>query len=79
MKKLKNRDLISVNNETGNIELTDNGYKIAKEMYDRHNILSTILMKLGVPANIARQDACKIEHDLSDETFNAIKEHFLKH
>ena len=75
MKKLKARDLINVSNESGNIELTENGYKIAKDMYDRHNILSSILMKLGVPEDIARQDACKIEHDLSDESFNAIKNH----
>ena len=75
MKKLKLRNLITVNPTTGNIELTSEGIDIAKRMYERHNTLKEILMRLGVPEDIARKDACKIEHDLSVESYNAIKAH----
>lgn len=79
MKKLKSRDLIFVNSDTGNIELTSEGLDIAKTMYERHTTLSTLLMQLGVPEDIAKKDACKIEHDLSMESYNAIKEHLVKY
>ena len=79
MKKLKNRDLIIVDGETGNIELTASGKEIAKEMYERHNVLTNVLASLGVPLEIARKDACKIEHDLSEETYLAIKNHIQKY
>ena len=79
MKKLRNRDLIIVDPETGNIELTASGKDIAKEMYERHNVLTNVLASLGVPLEIARKDACKIEHDLSEETYLAIKNHIQKY
>lgn len=79
MKKLRNRDLIIVDPETGNIELTASGIDIAKEMYERHNVLTNVLASLGVPLEIARKDACKIEHDLSEETYLAIKNHIQKY
>ena len=79
MKKLRNRDLIVVDPETGNIELTASGIDIAKEMYERHNVLTNVLVSLGVPLEIARKDACKIEHDLSEETYLAIKNHIQKY
>lgn len=79
MKKLKNRDLIIVDGETGNIELTASGKEIAKEVYERHNVLTNVLASLGVPLEIARKDACKIEHDLSEETYLAIKNHIQKY
>ena len=79
MKKLRNRDLIIVDPETGNIELTASGIDIAKEMYERHNVLTNVLVSLGVPLEIARKDACKIEHDLSEETYLAIKNHIQKY
>lgn len=79
MKKLKNRNLIIVDGETGNIELTTSGKEIAKEMYERHNVLTNVLVSLGVPLEIARKDACKIEHDLSEETYLAIKNHIQKY
>lgn len=79
MKKLRNRDLIVVDPETGNIELTASGKDIAKEMYERHNVLTNVLASLGVPLEIARKDACKIEHDLSEETYLAIKNHIQKY
>lgn len=78
MKKLKARDLIVVNAESGNITLTDEGNKIAQEMFERHNLLYTLLIRIGVPEDIALKDACKIEHDLSKESYNAIKEHLNK-
>ena len=55
----------------GLITLTDKGMEIAARMYERHKLLTTILMHIGV--NPAREDACKIEHDLSEETFDAIR------
>ena len=59
----------------GLITLTDKGMEIAARMYERHKLLTTILMHIGVNPQTAREDACKIEHDLSDETFEAIRRH----
>ena len=57
----------------GLITLTDKGMEIAARMYERHKLLTTILMHIGVNPQTAREDACKIEHDLSEETFDAIR------
>lgn len=57
----------------GLITLTDKGMEIASRMYERHKLLTTILMHIGVNPQTAREDACKIEHDLSEETFDAIR------
>ena len=64
-------------------KLRENGYitmgadnnisAIARKIYDRHQVLTRALIQLGVPADIAREDACKIEHDISEETFAAIR------
>lgn len=59
----------------GYITLTDTGIEVAQKMYERHTILTNFLIKLGVDEQIAAEDACKIEHHLSDESFNALKEH----
>ena len=59
----------------GFLTLTDSGRKRAEKIYERHTVLTEMLIGLGVPPEIAALDACKIEHDLSDETFAAIKEH----
>jgi len=59
----------------GLITLTDSGMKIAQEMYERHKLLTEFLVSLGVDIETAREDACKIEHDISQETFNAICRH----
>ncbi len=75
MKKLKENGYIEINNS--NITLTDQGFKIAKNVYERHEIISEALIKLGVKKETALIDACKIEHDLSEESFIAIK-NFLK-
>ncbi len=71
MKKLRENRYISMD-EGGLISLTDKGYAIARRIYDRHKALSKYLIQLGVPEEIAREDACKIEHDLSEESFAAI-------
>ncbi|MBE7092878.1 MAG: metal-dependent transcriptional regulator [Clostridiales bacterium] len=73
---LKNGGFITVDN-SGFISLTKQGYETAKKIYDRHNLLTQVLIKLGVDENIASDDACKMEHFISDQTFNALK-NFLK-
>ena len=65
----------------GRITLTDSGRGIAEKIYERHTVLSRWLTSLGVDPNIATEDACKIEHDISDESFAAVKRHIdsLRH
>ena len=60
----------------GNLILTDKGLRIAEKTYERHTVLSSFFEKLGVSPDTAAEDACKIEHDISDETFDAIKAHY---
>ena len=57
------------------ITLTETGLRIAERMYERHKILTELFMTLGVDEETAREDACKIEHDLSDKSFDAICQH----
>ena len=71
---LKNGEYIVVD-KTGYITLTDLGKEVAEKIYERHTIISSILVKLGVDENTASEDACKIEHVISDESFNAIKKY----
>ncbi len=78
LKKLKNEGFILVDEETGNITLTKEGLAIASEIYERHKIISSALIMLGVDEKIARLDACKIEHDISEETFHMIKKYVQK-
>lgn len=59
--------------EDGHLALTDAGKEIAKKIYDRHTLLTQCLIKLGVDPETASEDACKIEHDISDKSFEAIK------
>jgi len=77
LKKLKEKNLIIVE-ESGSISLTNEGRSIAAAVYERHKIISTIFINLGVSEEQALKDACKVEHDLSEETFNKIKEHYYK-
>ena len=69
---LKSGEYIVIDNN-GHITLTDLGEEIAKKIYERHTILSEFLEKLGVDNETAVSDACKIEHDISDKSFSAIK------
>ncbi|MBO4818557.1 MAG: metal-dependent transcriptional regulator [Firmicutes bacterium] len=59
----------------GNITLTKEGKKIAKDIYERHTVLSTMFRRLGVDEKTAVEDACRVEHYISDKTFKAIKKH----
>ena len=72
MKNLREAEHIRVTKE-GYIYLTDSGKEIAEMIYERHQILSSWLIKLGVDKKAAEEDACRIEHDISKESFNAIK------
>ena len=73
---LKNGGFILVD-EDGHITLTDEGREVAETIYERHNILTEALTRLGVDPEIASEDACKIEHAISDQSIAAIKA-FLK-
>lgn len=59
----------------GSLTLTKEGLGVAKKIYERHTLLSDFLVRLGVDEKTAAEDACKIEHDISDESFAAIKRH----
>jgi len=72
MKNLKNNKYIEIDSD-GYIKLLDKGLKIAEKMYERHTLLSNWLISLGVPSDIATEDACRIEHIISTESFEAIK------
>ena len=69
---LKNGGYIAVD-ESGHITLTEHGLEVAEKIFDRHNVLTRLLTELGVDEEIASNDACKIEHVLSEETMTAIK------
>ena len=69
---LKNGGYVTVDRD-GYLSLTDVGIEIAKKIYERHNILTSYLISLGVSEETASADACKIEHVISDESFEAIK------
>ena len=71
---LKNGEYITID-DTGHIHLTEAGMEIANKIYERHTFISEFLIALGVDKNIALEDACKIEHVLSDDSFLAIKNH----
>ena len=73
-KRLRENGYITMDKD-GLITLTDMGMEIADRMYTRHKLLSQFLMRLGVSEKTAREDACKIEHDLSEETFEALCRH----
>jgi len=74
---LKKGGFITVN-EDGHITLTPNGLDVAEKLYERHTLLSGFLMAIGVDEQIATDDACKIEHVISDKTFEAIKNYAQK-
>lgn len=61
--------------EDGSLILTSEGKEVAERTFERHKVLTEFFVALGVEASVAASDACKVEHDLSDETFEAIKAH----
>lgn len=77
MKKLRENGYILMDKD-GFITLTQSGYEIASNIYNRHKVLTNFFISLGVSEKVATEDACKIEHDLSEETFEKIKDHAMK-
>ena len=78
MKNLRENGYIEVMGD-GNIVLLEPGRKIAEELFEKHTILTRCLTAIGVPEDIASEDACKIEHLISNESFEAIKRSLIKH
>ena len=72
MKNLRQKNLITVA-DNGDIRLTEEGHKIADKVYERHQLISSWLMMLGVHEKTALHDACRIEHIISEESFQALK------
>ena len=77
MNKLKESGYIEINDK-GEITLTPSGLEIAEKTLEKHIILTNMLMYLGVSEKVAAEDACKLEHDISDETWTAIKRYWIK-
>ena len=78
LKNLRVNGYINVDDK-GFLSLTEEGMKIASKIYERHETLAHLFMSLGVNEETAYEDACRIEHDLSDETFQALKNHYINH
>lgn len=75
---LEEKKLVEVD-DGGNITLTKEGERQAKNIYERHTVLTKMLVSLGVDEKTATEDACRIEHYISDTTFKAIKKHMKEH
>ena len=75
---LKNKGLIK-KDKNGFITLSKDGESLAKKIYERHTVLTKLFTNLGVDEKTATDDACRIEHYISDKTFNAIKRHMVKY
>ena len=74
LKKLKNYGYVTVDEEDGYINLTEEGERIARSTYERHKVISSVLMHMGVSQETAMEDACAMEHIISEETFEKLKE-----
>lgn len=77
LKKLRDKEYVVVDETNGSIHLTEEGKKIALKIYNRHKVLTEFFRYIGVSEKVAKEDACKIEHDLSDETMDRIED-FIK-
>ncbi len=77
MKNLREKGFITID-EGGHIHLTESGKKQAEDVFEKHTILTDWLVSLGVSKEIASEDACRMEHDMSEETFSTLKKHILK-
>lgn len=75
---LKKEGYITVG-DFGYITLNNSGKKLAEQMYERHTVISNMLVSLGVDETTATEDACRIEHVISDKSFEAVKKHFLNY
>lgn len=78
MKNLREKGFIEVSS-AGFITLTESGLRIATKIYERHTVLSNWLISLGIPEETAIEDACKMEHQMSEESFNAMKKFIELH
>ena len=78
MKQFVQQELVTIDSD-GHISLTEAGMEVAQSTLERHRVISALFIALGVPEEIAREDACKVEHDLSEETFACMKKHYLKY
>lgn len=76
MKNLKTRGFVTVSQE-GYISFTEQGEALASQTFERHTVIRDWLIRLGVNEETASEDACKMEHDMSSETFQALKKHIL--
>ena len=76
---LLKKDGFVTTDDLGYLKLTQKGEEKAKSIYDRHTVLTQLFINLGVDEETATNDACRIEHYISDETFNAIKAHMKKY
>ena len=78
MKSFREEGYITMDSD-GSISLTEKGLSIAERVYERHQVIAKALITLGVSEATAYEDSCKIEHDISNETFEKIKEHLKRH
>ena len=78
MKNLRQKEYI-VMDESGYITLTEEGRAIAEATFERHQVITRLFVNLGVSEDVAAEDACKVEHVLSEETFNALKNHLERY
>ncbi|MDE6025468.1 MAG: metal-dependent transcriptional regulator [Lachnospiraceae bacterium] len=77
LKNLKANGYINIS-ENGHLSLTETGAEIANKIYERHNTIAEFFISIGVEHDTAYRDACRVEHDLSDECFAALKKHFFE-
>ena len=77
LKNLRQNGYIIVN-ENGHISLTDDGLTIANNVLERHQLITSLFIALGVAPEVAAEDACRMEHVISEESFNALKAHAAK-
>ena len=75
LKKLRDDGYLTIDHNN-HIHLTDDGLKVANKIYERHKILTDIIIRLGVDKDTAEDDACRLEHDMSDKTWNDIKKYY---
>ena len=78
MRNLKENGYITIDNDN-HIRLTDTGLSIAQKIYERHKLLTDLFTQIGVNPRTAEEDACKVEHDLSSDTFAAIKQVYSRY